>query len=305
MYAIKNKYPQQRSAFTYCEEGIPSRIDFGKRKYGGPFTTEQVEDVKTLFRVVILCFIAGAIFALTESWSSMKLAVSNIFKNEDAIQTFSKCFSEYIITGMYYFIGTVLIPLYELLIYPVFYRCLINIQSTRKVVTGTIIGMIKLIAYASLITIARHNHLEIDNNSTLFCSFHEPPGVLGTYVDYRWTALLMFLNAISDLLIITGMLEFFCAQVPYSMKGIMAGIAYSMIFLYVPVCNAIEKVFEKPTLTWGTGVISCEFWYFMMLLALLTMLLIVSFIALKWYKKQKREDVLPNEQIFAERYYSY
>ena len=45
-YAIKNKHPQRRSAFTYCEDELPSRIDFGKSKYGGPFTTEQVEDVK-------------------------------------------------------------------------------------------------------------------------------------------------------------------------------------------------------------------------------------------------------------------
>ena len=35
-YAIKNKCPRQRSAFTYCEDELPSRIDFGKSKYGGP-----------------------------------------------------------------------------------------------------------------------------------------------------------------------------------------------------------------------------------------------------------------------------
>lgn len=305
VYAIKNKYPQQRSAFTYCEDGIPSRIDFGKQKYGGPFTTEQVEDVKTLFRVAILCIIAGAMFALAESWSSMKLAVNSLLRNEEAIQKFNKCSSDYIITGMYYISGTILIPLYEFLIYPIFYRCSINIKSTWKVVTGAIIGMVKLIGYTSLTIKARYNHLEIDSNSTLHCSFHEPAGVLGTYIDYRWTAVLKFLNAVSDLLIIIGMLEFYCAQVPYSMKGIVAGIAYSTIALYLPISYAIEKVFEKPSFSWGTGVISCEFWYFVMLLSLLTVLLVVSFIALKWYKKRKREDVLPNEQIFAERYYSY
>ena len=49
-YAIRNKRPRQRSAFTYYEDNLPSRIDFGKHKYGGPFTTEQVEDVKTFSR---------------------------------------------------------------------------------------------------------------------------------------------------------------------------------------------------------------------------------------------------------------
>ncbi len=41
-YAIKTKHPRCRSAFIYCEDELPSRIDFGKRKYGGPFTTEEV-----------------------------------------------------------------------------------------------------------------------------------------------------------------------------------------------------------------------------------------------------------------------
>ena len=29
-YAVKTKHPRCRSAFTYCEDDIPSRIDFGK-----------------------------------------------------------------------------------------------------------------------------------------------------------------------------------------------------------------------------------------------------------------------------------
>ncbi len=31
-YAIKHKHPRCRSAFTYCEDELPSRIDFGKSK---------------------------------------------------------------------------------------------------------------------------------------------------------------------------------------------------------------------------------------------------------------------------------
>ena len=56
-YARKHKYPENRSALTYWEEEAPSRLDLGKRKYGGPFTEEEVEDVKTVFRILPL-FIA-------------------------------------------------------------------------------------------------------------------------------------------------------------------------------------------------------------------------------------------------------
>ena len=46
-FARKHKYPLRRSAFTYSDSYIPTRIDFAKERYGGPFTTEQVESVKT------------------------------------------------------------------------------------------------------------------------------------------------------------------------------------------------------------------------------------------------------------------
>ncbi len=53
-FGAKHKAPINRSAFTYWEEKIPSRLDLGKLRYGGPFTTEQVEDVKTFFKIVIV-----------------------------------------------------------------------------------------------------------------------------------------------------------------------------------------------------------------------------------------------------------
>ena len=55
-YAWKHKCPERRSAFTYWEEDIPPRIDLGKSKYGGPFTTEEVEDTKTFFSILLLLF---------------------------------------------------------------------------------------------------------------------------------------------------------------------------------------------------------------------------------------------------------
>ena len=53
-YSWKHKVPERRSAFTYWEEDIPARIDLGKNKYGGSFTTEEVEDTKTFLRILLL-----------------------------------------------------------------------------------------------------------------------------------------------------------------------------------------------------------------------------------------------------------
>ena len=53
-FAWRHKYPMNRSAFTYCEEHTPSRLDLGKEQYGGPFKTEEVEDVKAFLHLLLL-----------------------------------------------------------------------------------------------------------------------------------------------------------------------------------------------------------------------------------------------------------
>ena len=62
-YAVNHRNPIRRSAFTFCEDELPSRFDLGKEKYGGPFTMEQVENVKAFLGIVILLLTTGPIFA--------------------------------------------------------------------------------------------------------------------------------------------------------------------------------------------------------------------------------------------------
>ena len=54
-YAWKHKQPVRRSAFTYGEPP-PSRLDIGKERYGGPFTTDQIESVKCFWNILPIIF---------------------------------------------------------------------------------------------------------------------------------------------------------------------------------------------------------------------------------------------------------
>ena len=63
-FARQHKVPIRRSAFTYCEDDIPSWLDLGNNKYGGPFTTEQVEDVKAFYGICKVLFSLGIVFFL-------------------------------------------------------------------------------------------------------------------------------------------------------------------------------------------------------------------------------------------------
>ena len=49
---------------TYCEDDIPTGLDLGKCKYGGPYTTEQVKDVKAFYGILKILFSMGITFCL-------------------------------------------------------------------------------------------------------------------------------------------------------------------------------------------------------------------------------------------------
>ena len=63
-FAWQHKVPVHRSAFTYCEDELPTGLDLGKRKYGGPFTTEEVENVKAFYGILKVLFSLGPTFFL-------------------------------------------------------------------------------------------------------------------------------------------------------------------------------------------------------------------------------------------------
>ena len=310
-YAIKNKYPRQRSAFTYCEDNLPSRIDFGKRKYGGPFTTEQVEDVKTLFQSLLIAGVLSAFHGMSQNEDKLTSQVKKVMGYRaigEADTPQQRChYSNYIyFTGLYFVTIIVLIPVYEILIYPVFHRCLPHLKIYNKFAIGAALRIGRYVTLLALNTYARQHFIKNNgpfSNTTLLCLFQASPGVLGNALDNKWFILPQIMSSLSDLLIVISMIEFFCAQVPYSMKGLMAGITYGLLGVFIAFDNTTSLPFIMKSSRWGTRTISCGFWYCLTKLLFLILIAILSLVA-RWYKLRKREDVLPNEQIFAERYYS-
>ena len=303
-YALKHKSPRLRSAFTYTgEEDLPSHIDFGKSKYGGPFTTEQVEDVKTLFRVVMVFLVGCTFFGMTTEDRSIHHNLRNIF-----IHVLSHT-PEYVFNNFYLIIGLLLIPLYEVVVHPLFHSCLPILQSHVKFVIAFLLRIVRYAIMLALMTYARqhYTHITPSSNATLSCIFnksHDSLNFLSETLDYRWLIILEALMAISKLLATIGALEFYCAQVPYSMKGLVAGIFYGLLAFFMMLSQGLLLPFKMTSLEWGTGTLSCGFWYVLTLLIFLLIMMAASVVVMRWYKKRKREDVLPNEQIFAEHYYS-
>ena len=306
-YAIKNKHPRYRSAFTYCEDELPSRIDFGKNKYGGPFTTEQVEDVKTFLRlltvVVFGCTMASGLLVVNHLRDQILRVLTP--KGQFDIPT-SGCYFNSFYTKVFVYSAGILIPLNELIFRPLLQRYFNWIQSHQKFSMGVVLQIVRVIILAIFITLARHNFLKQnghDNSTTIQCLFQEEASTLILSFDYRWMALPKFINSMSIIVFGIGGVEFIIAQTPYSMRGLISGVTYGSVAVFTLIGFGISYPFTMSLSIWNTGLISCGFWY----LLLSTLYLIVNCFVLcvfkKLYKNRKREDVLPNEHIFAERYY--
>ena len=304
-YAIKHKYPEGRSAFTYCEDEMIGRIDFGKSKYGGPFTTEQVEDVKTYFRllpIIIICgMFVGEIAAAKLLDYALKLEF--VYHKDDPKL---KHVTDHSISMIIPFSMPVLVVLHEVFFYPIFNRCCRWMTSLHRFFIGTTILIATFLALMIFELLSRQSYLKENGyNGTVLCVFYKDHSLAAKF-DYTWIAIPDILFAVSTLLMAVGSLEFIAAQVPTSMKGVLLGVCYCSAIITGTIDSLVTVFgpFKQTISIKGTKLIDCGFWYTLLHIVLCTFGCIVCAFIIKWYKMRKREDVLPNEQIYAEEYYS-
>ena len=204
-FAAKHKAPLNRSAFTYWEENIPSRLDLGKSKYGGPFTTEQVEDVKTFFRL-LLVLIPVLIAAFSASiFGTIKLEAFSIQQFFDN-QTARDCQGS----------------MHQVITYSPWWCCLVALFVYKVCVsclTNRLPSMLKRLGLSLLLlTLCNILYAFIG----YFVTWTEWPSIVHTW-------LYGFLLG----LVINSSTEFVCAQSPYSMRGLLSGLLFFMIILSV------------------------------------------------------------------------
>ena len=140
-FAKDHARPIHRSAFTYCEDELPSRLDLGKEKYGGPFTTEQVENVKAFLGLVRVLLTIGPIFFADVAFSENLPGLIPTFAYEMYYSNSSHHYY-YQYAPLYYahvYASGCLTPLLMLVFIPV-YLCLL-----RPLIRDYIPGMLKRI----------------------------------------------------------------------------------------------------------------------------------------------------------------
>ena len=293
-YAVKNKYPRLRSAFTYWEDKPYSRIDLGKNKYGGPFTIEQVEDVKTFFRIL-------AVFGFCTPMIILFISLHNLFNIQyyaNPILYIKSCYYHSFAFHLDSITTVFLVPVIEFTLYPLLMKCArcINYSIRDRFLLGifvTIIYELHLLGIDLVVTQTSDLH-----NSTCFYYVNDET------VSLYWLIPPKVLYGIATYILLTSSMEFIASQAPYSTRGLLFGIGillYGLSAALSSLSYLLVKISRK-YYTQSNGAI-CELWLYGCILFLTIVLLCAGFIVNKRYTLRRRDEDLPNEQKFAVDYY--
>ena len=298
-YAAKTKYPRLRSSFTYWEDKPYSRIDLAKARYGGPFTVEQVEDVKTFFRIAIVIGLGALFFAVivTAETTTFILYWTDLCPSSDTSKISNlkslRIFMLLNSGNLVAFLGT---PAYELFVFPICMRCLQRLTILSRIVLGMVL---MLLAVTQFIAFGLAKDFVSSQAKCTLSPCLSPVGSLA-----YWYGIYRCVNTLGKYIFMVASIEFICAQAPYSMKGLLFGYSYSCVYLGA---SLVYTVFVLPFHVLHDSLIrvpmECLFWFLFSCTAFAGIVFIVFCVVSCFYKNRLREDTLPNQQYFAEQYY--
>ena len=287
-----HKHPIRRSAFTHCEDERPSRIDLAKSKYGGPFTTEEVEDVKTFLRMLVVTITFCAVYLPGYLYL---FSVSRLHSHFRGIQNISNCSIN--LLSLCYSPPTITvlgIPLYEFIIYPVIRK---RIPST---LTRVGFGLVLTLAHSFIpLTADIVGHIKDPSVPCIFKSNETAT----LQIEYMWVDVPSnILIAVTFIIFDVAINEFICAQAPYNLRGLLIGLSYSVSLTAFPVAYGIYKIWEIGLNTKLTMTPSCGFWYYLFIMLTAAFSLAIVCTVSRWYKRRERDEP-ENERMFVEDYY--
>lgn len=309
-FARKHKEPVgRRSAFTYTE--APSRLDLAKTRFGGRFTSEQVEDVKSFWHIFfVLLSLFG--FLLKDSSASAALQYLNhnhlfnrkgnitdlyILVPDDMRLVFSNTTMASAITV---FLG---LPCFHLLfrLFPAVKRCLPNMLN--KMLLGLVLVFLSVSLTSALSWMVTQTEPLLSPGTGDTCEIgpQSESGSASGSAEFSFQLPRLFflvylvpqvLNGLSEMLVFLTALEFILAQAPHSVQGFIIGLWYAM-----KSGNVFISILQTAT---SLG----HYWWFYATKAGVVLFSIVAFcISARKYKyRQRNEYVDINANIIVQEY---
>ena len=299
-FARQHKIPIRRSAFTYWEDDIPTGLDLGKSKYGGPFTTDQVENVKAFFGILYIIFMVGPIFTADIAAAAFLPLLKNhmdiwVPEGRNLVQMVNRIFYTVVTNGttLYSIFIVLLIPIFLKIIHPLFQRYIPGIL--KRIGIGLCLITVSLLCSLLVDTIG-HALPSGQNTTSVFNPIYISSSTLqlSPYILIIQNVLI----AVAYILIYGGVFEFICAQSPHSMKGVLIGIFFAVkgLFQLIGVLGIL-----LPFSFWQTSP-RAGLVYFLVNIVISVVGVVAFTVAAKRYQYRQRDDFC-NIRKYIEEFY--
>ena len=293
-FSLNSKLKRQwRSAFTYWQRE-PSRIDFAKERYGGSFTHEEVENVKTFLRILaILASLSPFLIASDPFINGISSFVPQYKDGNDAL----KGNASFVI----WFIGDnivlVLVPLFELVILPLFPKLEYFLMNPlRGLGLANICLLLSILSIFLIDLIGRVS--ETANHILCFTSTK-----IGSTFDLSYWILLLpsILAGISDALVFICIFEFLCSQAPFGMHGMLIGLFWFFHYFFADISAGVTMIFQYHTIS-PESTLSCTSWFTIILGSVALLGFVLFILTSRWYVKRVRDLDLGLRTAIEEQY---
>ena len=300
-FAHQHKVPIRRSAFTYCEDDIPSGLDLGKSKYGGPFTTEEVENVKAFYGIIkILIALGIALFMNVASSILLSQFINYVTTlNSEDQYSYSINLTHILLTLLFKngvlssLVGVLFLPLYVVFIWPFTISC--SVRMYRQIGVGIIFLLMSVTSTFVTDTVAHTrnitNHCILDSEEVYF----PKDNALHQAVPFPQR----FFYGLSVIFIYPALYEFICAQSRHSMKGLLIGFSFAIRGL----SDVLASLLLIPFIFSRFSLPSSGMEYYMMTIVVGVVGLAVYVYVARKYKLRERDEPCHVHR-FVEDYYS-
>ena len=235
-------------------------------KYGGPFSEEEVQDVKTMLRLTpLLISVVGFSCGQELSWKTI-----NAHKDDVSFLT-----NLILNRTMSSLVSGVVILIYQFVIYPCFYNYIPSML--KRIGLGLLFVFVTITYY--IIIFACKDHFYLDTTS------------------YKAMIMPEILYGISYALVFPTSLEFIIAQSPHEMRGLMVGLWYAAIGL-----GFVIDINGKYPFNCKEDIVCQNIYYYVMKSAVILIIFILFVILAKRYKLRVRENEI-NIHLIAEEHY--
>ena len=307
-FVVKREKPlRPRSALTYCDDIMPSRMDLAKHKYGGPFTTEVVEDVKTFLRILIMLLLICPIFYYHISASNL-YPIYALHMGKSIPVTISGCDSDWMLfqSGILaYIVSFIVTPMYTFFL-PRIIKWLPQLLHRLWCGIVFMVLCVFLMWLLYVFGLYRAEHDTVNSTCIFFAEVRNTSGFTPT-LDFPTATLLVpnILAGIAIPIINISIFEFLSAQSPHTMKGLLFGVFYAFRGFFILLgCLAVfpftAHVFEKASHHYP--LLECGFFYYTFNMFLGAACLAIIMLASRWYRYREREDK-PYDHTYVENYY--